>query len=136
MRLQQLSCLSSNKPLSEADHESNHEREQPSSLREREPQNGIREQLSPQARVASDTGDQGSEHRSDTHTGTSETDGRETGTDLSAGFNESVGELGGVRADGLTGERSRNGGFEKLLTLGGLEGGLGSGVVLEGSADT
>lgn len=122
--------------LSKADHESNHEREQASSLSEREPQNSIREQLSPQARVASDTGDQRSEHRSDTHTGTSETDGRETRTDLSAGFDESVGELGGVGTSGLTGERGRDGGFEDVLTLGGLEGGLGSGVVLEGSANT
>lgn len=122
--------------LSKADHEGNHEREQAGGLSEGETQNGVLEQLAPQARVASGTGDQRTEDGTDTHTGTSQTNCRQTSTDLLAGFDESVGELGGVRAEGLTGEGTDGGGLEDLLTLCCLEGRLGSIVVLEGSTNT
>lgn len=122
--------------LSKANHEGNHEREQPSSFSEREPQNGVREQLTSQARVASDTSNQRSKHRTNTHTCTSKTNGCKTGTNLLTGFNESVGELRGIWAECLTGEGTDCCSLEDLLTLRGLEGRLGSIVVLESSANT
>lgn len=122
--------------LSKADHEGNHEGEQSSGLSEGETQNGVREQLAPQAGVASNTGDQGAENGTDTRTGTSQTNCRQTGTDLLTGFDQSVGELGGVWPKCLTGEGTDGGGLEDLLTLCGLKGRLGSVVVLEGSANT
>lgn len=122
--------------LSKADHEGNHEREQPRSFSKGKTQNGVREQLTPQAGIASDTGDQRSEDRTNTHTGTSKTDGCQTGTNLLTGFDESIGELRRVRAECLTGKRADGGGFENLLALRRLEGRLGSVVVLESSANT
>lgn len=91
--------------------------------------------MSPQAWVAGDTGNQRAEHGTDTDTGTSKTNGSETGSDLLTGFDESVGELGGVWAEGLTGQRANGGGLEDLLTLGGLERRLGGVVILKCSSD-
>ena len=119
--------------LSKANHECHHEREQPCSFREGETQNGIREQLSSHARVASHTGDQAPKDRPNTHTGTSKTDCSETGTDVSASDDHGFSELGGERANHLR----RQGCLEcvaDLLTLKGLEWGLGGTVVLEGAA--
>ena len=124
-------CLPSS--LSEANHECHHEREQPCSFREGETQNGIREQLSSQAGVASHTGDQAPKDRSDTSTGTSKTDCSETGTDVSASDDHGFSELGRERADHLGREGSLEG-VADLLTLEGLEGRLGGAVVLEGAA--
>lgn len=124
-------CLPSS--LSEADHECHHEREQSSSFREGETQNGIREQLSSHAGIASHTGDQAPKNRSDTHTGTCKTDCSETGTDVSAGDDHGFSELGGEGTDHLRRKGSLEG-VADLLTLKGLEGGLGGTVVLEGAA--
>ena len=119
--------------LSEADHECHHEREQPSSFSEGETQNGIREQLSPQARVASRTANQSPKNRSNTHTGTRKTDCSETRTNVPASDDQGFSELGGEWANHLR----REGGLESvadLLTFQGLEGSLGGVVVLEGAA--
>ena len=107
--------------LGETDHKRHHQREQPRRLSKREPQNRIVEQLAPQTRVARHAGDQAPKHGSDTHTGTCETDGGETGTDLAAGFDESVGEFGAVGAGAGFCDHGDEG--EWLGPLGGLEGG-------------
>ena len=121
--------------LSEADHECHHEREQPGSFSEGKPQNGIREQLSPQARVASRTANQSPKNRSNTHTGSRKTDCSKTRTNVSTSDDQGFSELGGKWADDLR----REGGLEgvaDLLTFKGLEGSLGGVVMLEGAAHT
>jgi hypothetical protein len=60
--------------------ERHHECEQTSGLSEGETQNGVLEELTPEGRVAGNTLDETSENRTDTDTGTGETNGSETGT--------------------------------------------------------
>ena len=115
--------------LGETDHKGHHEREQSRRFGERESQNGVPEQLTPQARIASHARDQAPEHRPDTDTGTCETDGRQPGTDVAAGDDEGFGELGGEGTDGWGGEGGGLEGVAGLLALQGLEGGFGEVVV-------
>lgn len=119
--------------LSEADHECHHEREQPGGFGEGETQNSVREQLSPHAWIAGHTGDQRPENCSNTHTGTSKTDGSKTRTNVSASDGKGFGELGGKRTDGLRCEGGPEG-VADLLTLEGLEGRFDGVVVLNGAA--
>lgn len=116
-------------PLSETDHECHHEREQTSGFSEGETQNGIREQLSPQAWIACHTSDQGTENRTNTHTSSGKTNGSKTGTNVATGFDEGVGELGGVRAGSLTSNHASHGGVADVLALQGLEGGVDRSIV-------
>lgn len=82
---------------SEQDQEADHEREQASSLSERKSKNGIREQLSSQAWVSGNTGDQSTKNRTDTS----------SGTDQAGCSNACTNELactvdGGSNGDGLS----------------------------------
>jgi hypothetical protein len=75
--------------------EGHHEREKTSSFGEGETENGVLEELTPEGGVAGNTLDEATENRSDTNTGTSKTNGSETGTlDLSGGDHGGSGGLG------------------------------------------
>ena len=95
--------------------EGHHEREETRSFGERETENGVLEELTPEGGVAGDTLDETPENRSDTDTGTSKANGGETGTlDLGGGNHGGSGGLdddatllddvaGGVVAEGTAG---------------------------------
>lgn len=107
----------------ELGHEGNHEIEEGNGLNESETQNGIREQLTTQGRVAGNTVDESSEHNTDTDTGTSQTDGRRSHTNVLGDLNHGLGNLGRVRTalglEGIAvGSLNQVGG---LLALQGLE---------------
>ena len=112
--------------LSEPNHECHHEREQTRSLSEGETQNGVREQLSSQTRVASHPGDERPKYRPDTNTSSCKTDGGHTGTNGRSGFGDGGGELTGVGTDGLTADEVTGSLVEDLLALEGLEGRFGN----------
>jgi hypothetical protein len=95
--------------------EGHHEGEKTSGFSEGETQNGILEELTPEGRVAGDTLDEGTENRTNTHTGTSKTDGGDTGTLNLGGSNHGSGR-------GLSNDAAA------------LDD-LAAGVVLEGVAD-
>ena len=98
--------------LSETNHKRHHEREQPRRLSERKPQNSIREHLPPQARISRCARDQRPEHGANTHTGSCKTDGRHSGTDVLAGFDEGGGQFAGVGAHGLAADELAGGEVE------------------------
>jgi hypothetical protein len=74
--------------------ERHHESEETSSFGEGETQNGVLEELTPEGWVAGNTLDEGTENRTDTNTGTSETDRGDTSTlDLGGGDHSGGGRL-------------------------------------------
>lgn len=118
-------------------HHGNHQVEQTDGLDEGETQNGVGEELTTESRVAGDRDQQGSEDETDTDTGTTETDGGRTHTNVLGDLNEGGGELGGVLAASLgVGEGVAGVGLEesgRLDALLGLEGGgEGRGLLLGG----
>lgn len=111
-------------------HHSNHQVEQTHGFDEGKAQNGVCEELTTQSRVPGDTHEQGSEDETDTDTGTTETNGSRTHTDVLGDGHESVGDLRGVLAARLVVGKDLAGvGLEQrggLLTLHGLEGSGGT----------
>ena len=108
--------------LSELGHEGNHEIEKTNSLDKSETQNSVREELATESRVAGNTVDKSGEDETDTNTGTSQTNGSGTHTQVLGDLNESLSELRGVGAALL--ESIALGGLEdrrSLLALEGLE---------------
>ena len=106
-------------------HHCNHEIEQTDSLNESETQNGVGEELSSHAWVAGNSVEQSSEHHSNTNTGTSETDGCGSHTEVLGDLDHGGRDFGGEGADGLAAHDVTGGGLEdrgSLLTLHGLEG--------------
>lgn len=107
----------------ELGHEGNHQIEQTNGLDEGETQNGVREQLAAESRVAGNTLDQGSEDQADTDTGTGQTNGGRAHTNVLGDLNGSVGDLGAVHA--AAGEGVLGGGLDEqaggLLAPDGLE---------------
>jgi hypothetical protein len=106
--------------------ERHHECEQTSGLSEGETQNGVLEELTPEGRVAGNTLDETSENRTDTDTGTGETNGSETGT-LDLGGSDHGG--GGRLSDDATllddvagGVVAESGAGSNEAVLGGLAG--------------
>lgn len=107
----------------ELGHEGNHEIEETNGLDEGETQNGVREELATEGRVAGDTVEEGGEDETDTDTSTSQTDGSGTHAQVLGDLNHGVGDLGGVGA-ALDLEGIAGGGLEEagsLLALEGLE---------------
>jgi hypothetical protein len=105
----------------ELGHEGNHEIEKTDSLDESETQNGVREELATEGRVAGNAGQESREDETDTDTGTSKTDGGGTHTQVLRDFNHSLGDLRGV---GTALESLAGGGIDdlgSLLALDGLE---------------
>jgi hypothetical protein len=107
----------------ELGHEGNHEIEKTDGLDEGESQNGVREELTAEGRVAGNTVEEGSEDEADTDTSTSQTDGGGAHTQVLGDLNHGVGDLGRVGAllglEGIAG-----GGADDrvhLLALEGLE---------------
>lgn len=110
-------------------HHSNHEVEQSDGLDEGETENGVGEELSTHAWVASDSGQEGSEDHSDTDTGTTETDGSGPHTQVLGDLDHGSGDLGVERAGGLAAHSVTGCGSEdlrSLLTLDGLERSVGA----------
>jgi len=107
----------------ELGHEGNHEVEKTDGLDESETQNGIREELATEGRVAGNTVQESGEDETDTDTGTSETDGSGTHTDVLGDLDHGLGDLRGV-GTALDGESLAGGGVDDrghLLALDGLE---------------
>lgn len=107
----------------ELGHEGNHQVEKTDSLDESETQNGVREQLATEGRVAGNTVEESGEDETDTDTSTSQTDGGGTHTQVLGDLNHGLGDLGGVGA-ALALEGSAAGGLEDgrgLLALHGLQ---------------
>ena len=113
-------------------HHGNHEVEQANGLDEGESQNGVREQLTPQAGIARHGHQQGGEDESDTDAGAAEADGRGTHAQVLGDLDHGVGDLGAVGAGGgLLADQVAGGGVEdrgRLLALQGVEGGGGGGA--------
>lgn len=105
----------------ELGHEGNHEVEKTNGLDEGETQNGVREQLATEGRVAGNTVQESGEDETDTDTSTSQTDGGGTHTQVLGDLNQGVGHLGAVGA-GLLLEGRAGGGVDDALALDGLEG--------------
>lgn len=106
----------------ELGHEGNHEVEKTDGLDESETQNGVREKLATESRVAGNTGQEGREDETDTDTGTSQTDGGGTHTQVLGDLDHSLSDLRGV---GTLLESLTGGGVDdlgSLLALDGLEG--------------
>lgn len=106
----------------ELGHEGNHQIEKTNGLDESETQNGVREELATESGVAGNTVEQGSEDETDTDTGTSQTNGGGTHTQVLGDLDHSLGDLRGV-SSAL--ESLASGGVDDLgglLTLDGLEG--------------
>lgn len=107
-------------------HHGNHQVEQTHGFDESETQNGVCEELTTQGRVAGNTQEESSEDETDTDTGTTETNGGRTHTDVLGDGDHSLGDLRGVLAARLVvGEDLTSVGLEesgRLLTLHGLEG--------------
>lgn len=107
----------------ELGHEGNHEIEKTNGLDESETQNGVREELATESRVAGNTVQESGEDETDTDTSTGKTDGGGTHTQVLGDLNHGVGNLGGVGTAGL--ESLAGGGVQDLgglLALDGLEG--------------
>ena len=68
---------------------------------EGETQNGVREELATERRVAGDSVQEGGEDETDTDTGTGETNGGAAHTKVLGDLDEGVGHLGGVGTAGL-----------------------------------
>jgi hypothetical protein len=111
--------------LGELGHEGNHEVEKTNGLDESETQNGIREQLATEGGVAGNAVEEGGEDETDTDTGTSQTDGSSTHTQVLGDLDHGLGDLRRV-GTALDGESLAGGGVDDgrhLLALDGLEGG-------------
>lgn len=106
----------------ELGHEGNHEVEETDGLDEGKAQNGVREELATEGGVAGDTVEEGGEDQTDTNTGTSQTDGGGTHTQVLGDLDHGLGDLGRVGAllEGLAGGGVQD--LGSLLTLDGLEG--------------
>ncbi|KAI6763041.1 hypothetical protein HG530_009021 [Fusarium avenaceum] len=105
----------------ELGHEGNHEIEKTNGLDESETQNGVREELATEGRVAGNTVEESGENETDTNTGTGKTDGSGTHTQVLGDLNHGLGDLGGV-GTALDLEGVAGSSLEKSLTLHGLEG--------------
>jgi hypothetical protein len=107
----------------ELGHEGNHEIEKTNGLDESETQNGIREELATESRVAGNTVQESSENETDTDTGTSQTDGSRAHTQVLGDLNHGLGDLRRVGTaldlEGISGGGLEEGGG--LLALEGLE---------------
>ena len=77
-------------------HEGNHQVEQTNGLDESETQNGVREELATEGRVAGDGVQEGSEDETDTDTSTSQTDGGSAHTQILGDLDHGLGDLRGV----------------------------------------
>jgi hypothetical protein len=124
--------------LGELGHEGNHQVEKTNGLDESETKNGVGEELATEGRVAGNTVEKGGEDETDTDTGTSQTDGSGTHTEVLGDLDHSVRDLRRVGA-ALDLEGIAGGGLEErsgLLALEGLEraGRAGDGA-LGGSGD-
>jgi hypothetical protein len=120
--------------LGELGHEGNHEVEKTNGLDESETQNGVGEELATEGRVAGNTVQESGEDETDTDTGTSQTDGSGTHTNVLGDLNHGLGDLGRV-GTALDLEGIAGGGLQEvggLLALEGLEG-RGSGCWKIGS---
>ena len=109
----------------ELGHEGNHEIEKTNGLDESETQNGVREKLATEGRVAGNTVEKGGEDETDTDTGTSQTNGSGTHTQVLGDLDHGIGDLRRV-GTALDGEGLAAGGRDDgghLLALDGLEGG-------------
>lgn len=105
----------------ELGHEGNHEIEKTDGLDESETQNGVREKLATESRVAGNTGQESREDETDTDTSTSQTNGGRTHTQVLGDLNHGLGDLGRV---GTALESLAGGGVDDLgglLALDGLE---------------
>jgi hypothetical protein len=109
----------------ELGHEGNHKVEKTNGFDESEAQNGVREELATEGRVAGNAVEEGGEDETDTDTGTSQTDGSGTHTQVLGDLDHGLGDLRRVGtaldAEGLAGGGVDDGGH--LLALDGLEGG-------------
>lgn len=108
----------------ELGHEGNHQVEKTNGLDESETKNGVGEELATEGRVAGNTVEKGGEDETDTDTGTSQTDGSGTHTEVLGDLDHSVRDLRRVGA-ALDLEGIAGGGLEErsgLLALEGLEG--------------
>ncbi|KAK8021880.1 hypothetical protein PG990_007018 [Apiospora arundinis] len=106
----------------ELGHEGNHEIEKTNGLDEGETQNGVREELATESRVAGDGVEEGGEDETDTDTSTGQTDGGGTHTQVLGDLDHGLGDLRRVGAAGL--ESLAGGGVDDLgglLALDGLE---------------
>lgn len=107
----------------ELGHEGNHQVEKTNGLDESETQNGVREELATEGRVAGNTVEESGEDETDTDTGTSQTDGGGTHTQVLGDLDHGVGDLRRVGAaldlEGIAGGSLEEGGG--LLALEGLE---------------
>ena len=92
-----MSCLHS-----EQNQEGNHQREQSSGLSKGEPQNSIREQLSPKGRVPCNTSNQGSKNRANTRSSTNKASCGGSGSDELTGAQDR-----GSDGDGLGDDATR-----------------------------
>jgi hypothetical protein len=105
-------------------HEGNHEVEKTNGFDESETQNGVREELATEGRVAGNAVQECSEDETDTDTGTSETNGGRAHTNVLGDLDHGLGNLRGV-GTALDGEGLAGGGVDDgrhLLALGDLEG--------------
>lgn len=105
----------------ELGHEGNHQVEKTDGLDESETQNGVGEELASESGVAGNTVEEGGEDETDTNTGTSQTNGGGTHTQVLGDLNHGLGDLGGV-GTALDLEGVAGGGLEEGLALHGLEG--------------
>lgn len=103
-------------------HHGNHEVEQTNGFDEGETKNGVGEELATESRVAGDGQEERTENNTDTNTGTTETDGSRSHTNVLGDLDHGVGDLRGVLAAGS--EALASGGLDHggLLALDGLEG--------------
>jgi hypothetical protein len=83
----------------EEDQEGNHQREQSSGLSEGETQNGVREQLASEGWVPCNTGDEGTENRTDTSSGTDESSSSSSGSDELASTEDGSSDRDGLSDD-------------------------------------
>lgn len=77
----------------ELGHEGNHQVEKTNGLNEGETQNGVREELATEGRVAGNAVEEGSENQTDTDTGTSQTNSGRTHTDVLGDLDHSLSDL-------------------------------------------
>jgi hypothetical protein len=108
----------------ELGHEGNHEVEKTDGLDEGETQNGIREELATESRVAGNTVKESGEDKTDTDTGTSQTDGSGTHTQVLGDLDHGLSNLRGVGSAGSLLESILGGAVQDLgglLALSGAE---------------
>lgn len=74
-------------------HEGNHEIEETNGLNESETENGVREELATESRVAGNTVQESGEDETDTDTGTSQTNDGRAHTQVLGGLNHSLSNL-------------------------------------------